>query len=249
MPKISENRSVLSRAAPPPSSTGSYGSHPDAVIEEWLPVAASGVAVLLLHGGFWDEAFDRSHCRPLAAALSHHGIRVMLPEYRRVRGAGGWPQTFDDVRCAYDYFLAATAATRRSVVVGHSAGGQLALWLAATQPTAGLAAAVALAPVCDLVKAHTLGLGDHAIDRLMGGSSVQVPARYQAVDPCRLPDPPIPTTLMHGTNDSIVPVLMSREYVGGHPRSTCLELPCGHYELIDPESEQFAALLAVIMGE
>ena len=54
--------------------------------------------LVALHGGFWREQYDRRGLRPLAVALRALGRVVVLPEYRRTGGRGGWPATFDDIR-------------------------------------------------------------------------------------------------------------------------------------------------------
>ena len=247
MPSSSEDRSILARAASAPTSSMSYGPHRDQVIDEWLPPTSGEVTVMLLHGGFWDQEYDRSHCRPLAAALAARGVRVLLPEYRRVRGAGGWPATFDDVQAAGQGM--SMTSTGRLVLVGHSAGGQLALWLAAAHPPAGLAAVLALAPVADLAGAARLRLGDGAVERLMGGSPATEPERYAAVDPMRLPATQVPVAIMHGSADSVVPLVMSRSYAHAHPQVKLLVHSSGHFELIDPLSEHFGALLEFVLGK
>jgi acetyl esterase/lipase len=63
-------------------------------------------------------------------------------EYRRVGNAGGgWPGTFEDIRAAYQFLLQNARKygfdTQRVIVLGHSAGGQLALCLAARESGVG----------------------------------------------------------------------------------------------------------------
>jgi acetyl esterase/lipase len=146
---------VLTRAAPPPDFTVSYGPGDDQVADVRLPSrrparpghsgpgrSAAGAAplVLFLHGGFWRAAYDRTHTGPLAVALADAGYAVCTPEFRRTgQPGGGWPGTFDDVAAAVDRLPAlvrdATGAGVISdqpfVIAGHSAGGHLALWAAA----------------------------------------------------------------------------------------------------------------------
>jgi len=128
------------------------------------------------------------------------------------------------------------------VVIGHSAGGHLALWSATSCPPRGLQAVVALAPVADLALAWQLGLGGGAAASWLGGGPADAPDRYAAADPSVLPAPRVPTTVIHGRTDSVVPLELSRRYVEhvlsapDAPFVRLVERECGHFELIDPDS-------------
>jgi acetyl esterase/lipase len=201
--------------------------------------------VVLLHGGFWRQEYDRSHLRPMAAALAADGVSVLLPEYRRVGGAGGWPATFEDVRAV----MAAgpsRAGSASVVVVGHSAGGQLALWAAVAAAPVGLAGVVALAPVADLAEAHRLGLDDGAVDALLGGGPDDVPERYRAADPLVLDDPSCPVTVLHCPDDERVPYALSWAYVRRHPSARLADVTGGHFGVIDPTSAAWPAVRAAV---
>jgi len=138
-------REVLTRPAPPPDHLLRYGPGPDQVADLRLPpglgMDAAGrapVLVLLLHGGFWRAAYDRTHLGPLASALAAESFAVCTPEFRRTgQPGGGWPGTFDDVALAVDRLpglvqavLPGGAEVGGVVLAGHSAGGHLALWSA-----------------------------------------------------------------------------------------------------------------------
>jgi acetyl esterase/lipase len=96
---------VLTRAAEPPDAVVRYADHEDGVIDVFLPASVGrpsepSALVVFVHGGFWRQEWDRRHVRPLANALIARGVVVAVPEYRRTGGAGGWPQTGDDVETA-----------------------------------------------------------------------------------------------------------------------------------------------------
>ncbi|MBV9831170.1 MAG: prolyl oligopeptidase family serine peptidase, partial [Marmoricola sp.] len=166
------------------------------------------------------------------------------PEYRRVRGGGGWPTTGDDVRRAFEALPGITDAMglmqARTVAVGHSAGGHLVLWLATTGVP--LDAVVALAPVCDLREAIRLGLGDHATEKLLGGTD---PA---GADPMTLLDrrPEARIAVVHSVDDDTVPVSLSRGLVERHPWIDLHETPGGHFEVIEPGSVAWPAVLGAL---
>jgi acetyl esterase/lipase len=239
-----EDRSILGRTTPGSPTVVTYGEHADNVAEIW-PANPDSPLVVIVHGGFWQEQFDRSHCRPMAMALAQLGATVVLLEYRRVGGGGGWPGTFDDVRIALRRIVQHHPKASRRVLVGHSAGGQLALWVAAAEPMPLVDAVVALAPIADLTGmarrfAETGGGVENPVRDLMGGMPDERPHRYDLADPLLLPTPVADIELLHGVNDTVVPIEQSLRYLSTHPGGQLTELACGHFELIDPRSRWFA---------
>jgi acetyl esterase/lipase len=253
-------RDVLQRPGAPPDAVLRYGPSGRSVVDLRLPVRAAGDPparlVVLLHGGFWRAVYDRGHTRPLADGLAAAGWAVATPEYRRTgEPGGGWPGTFDDVAAALRALPDLVEAVAPGVVdvgapllLGHSAGGQLALWAAATPSVRppGLAGVVALAPVADLGTAWRLDLDRGAVTALLAGSPAEVPDRYAAVDPVRLPAPPVPVTVLHGTDDEQVPPSLSESY--GKATGTRVELleRVEHFGLIDPRSAAWPRVLAAL---
>lgn len=204
---------------PLPDATARYAGHQDAVVDLHLPAGSLPTGpdtplVVLLHGGFWKQEWDRRHTRPMARALAERGLVVATPEYRRVRGGGGWPVTGDDVHLAVrrlpELLTGLGIATGPTVVTGHSAGGHLALWLSTLD--VDIDRVVALAPVCDLREAMRLRLGDRAAQALLGDLDPAV------ADPMTLlgDRPACGIAIVHGTEDDVVPVSLSRGLVRDH---------------------------------
>ena len=98
---------------------------------------------------------------------------------------------------------------KRVVVAGHSAGGQLALWLAA-QKALSLRAVIPLAAVSDLKRGWALGLSDGIVAQYLGGTPEQVPDHYASSSPMQLLPIEVPQRVLHGTKDDIVPFEMSK---------------------------------------
>ena len=242
-------RAILDRPSPPPDFTVAYGEHPDHVADVRVPREGAGRLVLFFHGGFWRSAYDRTHTGPLAADLAGRGYVVASVEYRRTGAGGGWPATFDDVAAAASAVPGLVAARTEvaggpPLVAGHSAGGQLALWVAHQSLVRGV---LALAPVADLAVAYALGLDGGAVRDLLGGSPQEVPDRYAAADPCALAPFGVPVTVLHGTEDANVPVGLSRTLAARDPGVTYLELPgIEHFALIDPESVAWPQVVAAL---
>lgn len=243
-------RAVLTRPSPPPDATVAYGDHPDQLADLRRP-AGDGPPrplVVVLHGGFWRAEYDRGHTGPMAAALAALGHPVAQLEYRRTgQPGGGWPNTLTDVLTGVAALPALAAAALRgrvapgpSILVGHSAGGHLALYVAAHDPAA-VGGVLALAPVADLAEAYRLDLDGGAVAALLGGGPAEFPGRYAAADPSALVPIRVRTVVMHGRLDQQVPIGISRSWVAaartaGTPASL-LELPeCEHFGLIAPDS-------------
>ncbi|GGF49362.1 putative lipase/esterase [Marmoricola endophyticus] len=234
-----------------------YADRPTATIDVFLPDGPARGVVLLLHGGFWRQVYDVTGTLPLGAALAREGYVAALPEYRRVPGpgddlgdeAGGWPTTCEDVEAAYDALPALLATlgveSGPAHLVGHSAGGHLALWLAGRgKPAAGV---VALAPVADLVDAVATRMGAGAAIDFLGGTDVPRDA-----DPAQLLEarPTYPVTVLHGTADAPVPLANAQGLVARHPWIDLRELDgIDHMSLIDPDAPPYADLLAALADQ
>ena len=233
-----------------------YGPDTNQFGELRLPEAAGPFpAVIMIHGGFWRAAFDLSRARPFCESLQRAGIATFSLEYRRVGNpGGGWPGTLDDIRAAGAFFGRQagkfTIDPQRIVVAGHSAGGQLALWLAGEQ-VLPLRAAVSLAGAVDLRRAWELQLGNGAAGEFLGGSPAQFPQRYQMASPVERLPLGASARLIHGSNDNVVPLEISEAYEVAarlvNDDVQLLALPgVGHAELIDPATPAFQSVVATL---
>jgi acetyl esterase/lipase len=241
---------------PLPDAVVRYAPHEDGLVDVHLPADAGAPPaplVVLLHGGFWRQAYDRTHTRPVAGALAAHGCVVATPEYRRVGGAGGWPTTAEDVELALAAVPSLLAglgiATSGLTVVGHSAGGHLALWLA-NQPHR-IDRVVGLAPVGDLRAAARANLGEGATQALLGGSPEEVPARYDAADPATrfAHRPGCEVVVVHGEDDDVVPLANSRGLAATHPFVDLRPIAgADHFAVMDPTSPAWSAVMGAVCG-
>src|ERR1700739_4360789 len=177
---------ILTLPPPPAEARLAYGADPNQLVDLRLPSTKDSKSrhplVINIHGGFWRARYNLDHAGHLCAALTTKGLATANLEYRRVGNEGGaWPGTFADIRAAYS-FLVQTAAQHnldsgKVVVLGHSAGGQLALCLAAHE--SGITRAVSLAGVVDLQRAYQLHLSNDAVVEFLHGTHAEVPYHYR----------------------------------------------------------------------
>ena len=242
---------VMERPAHGAFRTLHYGDDAAQCGDLYLPQGTRPPVVVLLHGGFWRMPHGRDQLHDVAVRLCERGFAVWNLGYRRVGApGGGWPGTLDDVARGIDHLARVDAALDldRVVLVGHSAGGQLALWAGARRDAIVRASAVAaLAPVCDLDATHADGSGDGAVHAFLGGSPGEVPARYADASPMRRLPLGVPQYIAHGDRDELLPLAVTERYVAA-ARATGDNVDLdvirngGHMDFIDPDSAAFAAL-------
>jgi len=217
---------------------------------------------VLIHGGSWRARYGKWLMRGLAADLPRRGWGVWNVEYRQVGersgGGGGWPATFADVAAGVDALADAGPDVNlsRVAVIGHSAGGQLALWAAGPRrlgpgppPRMRFRGVVSQAGVAAMAEAHA-GDRDGSVDAVMGGGPDEVPERYDAVDPVGQVPLGAPILLVHGTEDTTVSIRRSRTFAAAARAAgdevDLVELPGGaggHARHLDPGGEAWAVVV------
>jgi acetyl esterase/lipase len=243
--------------------TVAYGPHPSQVGELYVPEGDGPFpVVVLIHGGFWTALFDRRQVTRLADSLVADGYAVWNIEYRRLgEDGGGWPGTFDDVAAAVDTLdgLDDRLDLAKVLVVGHSAGGQLAKYVAGrTDGKIRFRGAVSISGVLDLVAADDDRLGSVLADPNAPEPAGAPPAQAPEFAPViaanagdgiprwllgghhdEVPDRyaavtrPVtaPLLTIHGTADDVV----ATKYAGDP-----VEIPgANHFDVIDPDHESW----------
>jgi acetyl esterase/lipase len=222
---------------PPPAPAVAYGPHPEQVANLHLPAESGGPwpTVVLVHGGFWRQRWDRTTTTPLARDLAARGYAAWNLEYRR----DGWPTTLEDVVAGIDAIAQRDELDGdRVVAIGHSAGGQLA-FRAVQNTRVRLRAVVSLAGVLDLVAGARANLGDGACQAFLGGEPEAVPDRYANASPAARLPLGLPQLVVHGPNDDVVPAGQSRDYAAAaRAAGDEVELvePAGadHFDVVEP---------------
>lgn len=266
---LMQARELLTLPQPAPDHRHAYGEEPSQFGELYLPTRKSPgqnfPVVVLVHGGCWQAQWGLDHLRHLADQLRGQGYAAWNLEYRKLgQPGGGWPGSCADIDQGVDAL--AEISTRfaldldRVVVVGHSAGGHLALWLACDRanrsvelPAAKvqLRGAIGLAPITDLLGAAAAECcGTAAADFL----SVD-PSRRAEIDPLaspihRLPAK-VPLRLLHGAEDDVVPLAQSEDFAqrAAESGSDCrfeTIAGIGHYEQVAARGPAWEQLLATL---
>ena len=259
---------VSTASAAAPAWHIAYGSDPRQFGELSLPDGPGPFpVVVLIHGGCWQASLPGPEAvAPLAADLQHDGVAVWSIDYRRLGDAGGgYPGTFRDTADGVDYLQQLAASEpldlKRVVLVGHSAGGQLALWDTARghlprgsaligQPRRSPLAVrgvVTLAGIDDLQAYHDSGImacgGPDTIDRLI--DSAQRADPYADTSPLALLPLGVPQIIVSGDADPVVPRRFGDAYVnaavkaGDHAQAIDFQ-DADQFKLIDPASTNWA---------
>lgn len=245
---------LTSRPRPASQAGVAYGTDEYQKVDVWLPAGKGPFpVVLMVHGGCWTTGIaDRSLMDWAADDLRQAGYAVWNIDYRGVdRPGGGYPGTFRDAAAATDLLRANAAKYRldlsRVVAVGHSAGGHLALWLAArpklpadsplrTPNPLPIAHVISLGGLPDLEQTAASpdnGCGTDVVARLVGTDRADV---YADTSVPRLFPLGVPQDLVNGREDAIIPYRLATDYIAKAKGAATLHTVAdtGHVELISP---------------
>jgi acetyl esterase/lipase len=231
---------ILTDPPPPPADARlAYGPEPLQFGDLRLPEGASPPLAVVLHGGYWKATYNLIHTGHMCRALTEAGIATWNVEYRCVGvPGGGWPAAGEDVALAVQFVRELPVDQERVVLVGHSAGGQLALWAGKRSQLP----VVALAPVSDVRDSVARTGPDGPPARFMA------PEHFADGSPLELLPLGVQQIVIHGTEDDSVPYEMSERYVeaaAGEAELVTLE-GSGHFEPIDPLSSEWPQVRSAI---
>ena len=210
--------------------------------------------VMLIHGGFWKSEYSSDLMKPIAEDLAEAGLAAWNIEFKRwnEKENGVWMDTLSDVMRAWGQLaLLPGIDIMRSMVMGHSAGGQLALILAAKAERKPWLA-IAQAPITDLVGADRAKLSDDgdAVRRWIGCAPEDHESLWSNLNP--VDNPPVaPVLLIHGEEDDEVPIEQSETYArvmnakGSDVQKVWL--PGDHYSIIDVASDDWLVIVNSIL--
>ena len=261
-----DSHAILTETPAPSDARIAYGKDPNQFGELRLPKGTAFKkpypVVVMLHGGCWMAEYGLGYMGRVGADLAAQGSATWNLEYRRVGNPGGGiVGTFHDVQLGVGHLE--TLAKNypldlQRVVIGHSAGGHLALRLANTlfdkaAPKGALRwrGVVALAAITDLRRTGTAC--DASVQMLMGGTAREQGALYAQHSPLDLlPLGAIKQIIVHGDADRIIPTVMATSYVEaaqkkGDDAKLMLIEKAGHFDIVDAQATAWAQVRAEIL--
>ena len=263
-PRLMRAADLARLPQPPADHVIAYGEAKQQFAELRLPKGPGPhPVVIVIHGGCWQTPWALDDVRGLSAALTAEGYATGSLEYRRLGDpGGGWPGTLEDVARGADHLRCVAQAHRldlgRVVALGHSAGGHLALWLAArhklprdselrTDSPLSLQGIVSLAGIPDLRAAAAAKVCGDAVAQLLGGSPTDQESRVRQSSPIELVPLGLRQRVVCGALDNLVPSDLSRRYQEAASKAgddVGLEMVggVGHFELVDPTSLAWPAV-------
>ena len=234
-----------------------YGDdHDHQFVDLRLPQHDPIGTLVLLHGGYWMPGYGLDQLDPIATLMTHAGWATWNVEYRPIGGGGAWPDPMTDVALAVDR-LHQERLAKRVVLLGHSAGGQLAVWAASRtaktpggSPVVRPAGAISLSGVLDLTMAATAPGSDAPVTAFADGTPSEQPEHYALSDPSLLVPASCPVWAVHAEDDAVVPAEQATSYVakaraaGGQVE--LVNVPGDHFTLIDPRAPSFPTIKKLI---
>ncbi|MDI9895967.1 alpha/beta hydrolase [Rhodococcus sp. IEGM 1381] len=228
-----------------PGTIVSYGDHPEQRAELRVPGGDGPFPVaVLVHGGYWRSRWEFDLMDAMAVDLTERGFATWNIEYRRP-DEHGWDATTGDVASALAALETAPGDLdlSRVVLFGHSAGGQLALRVAADfvgKPVTP-ALAVSLAGVLDLRVGDERWLGEGAVSNAIGARFAGAQETYEASSPISRLPLGVPHLVVSAVSDDPNLLEISRAYYAaasaGPDSVDYVEGPGGHFAVIDPASD------------
>lgn len=255
-----------------PDQRLAYGEDPNQYGELRVPSQGGPhPVVVLIHGGCWKEPYATLRdLAPMGDALKEEGVATWNVEYRRLHQPGsGWPGTYLDVGRAIDHLRSLAAQYRldlsRVVIVGHSAGGHLAMWAAARPrlgkesplfvadplPVRGVVNLAGTMDMADNIPRMEAGCGDAVVTTMLGGAPGDVPERYAQASAIALVPLGVPQALIWGEREDFVPLPLAEKYTraatqAGDSVRVVVVPGVGHFELASPFSAAWPAVGSAI---
>jgi acetyl esterase/lipase len=202
--KVLPNRSLI------------YTQYADTALTlDFYPAQAPGKrpCIVVIHGGSWSSG-DSKQLPELNSYLTSIGYQVASINYRLAPKYQA-PAALEDVKNVLSYLKEHAESlhidTNKFVLLGRSAGAQIALLAAYTMPHTGIKAVIDFYGPADMVwgysvPANPLVMNSRLVmERYLGGPYKAIPQKYAASSPIEFVNQQtVPTLIIHGGNDVLV---------------------------------------------
>jgi acetyl esterase/lipase len=233
-----------------------YGDGEDQFVDLRRPTGDPVGTLVLIHGGYWLPGYHLDQLNAIANVMTRAGWATWNVEYRPIGDGHAWPDPMTDVAMAIDRLKAERLASRVAVL-GHSAGGQLAVWAASRndrtpggRPQVRPDGVVSLSGVLDLTRAASAPGSSQPVTAFGGGTPAEEPTHYALSDPTLLVPAACPVWAVHAESDEVVPPEQGTSYVahataaGG--RARVVNVPGDHFTLIDPRASSWPTIRKLV---
>ncbi|RVW11006.1 alpha/beta fold hydrolase [Prescottella agglutinans] len=247
-----------------PRTRIAYGPEPEQFGHFYAPENPTGESVpvvMVIHGGYWSGKYHLNLGTSFSLELARSGVAVWNVEYRRIGAGGRWPEMSADVVAALEAIAGPVAAASpvpldldRVRVVGHSAGGQLAVWLAGQRDTTVRPELfVSQAGALDLASAAERGRRVSYIEDLFGVPFEDDPELYRSASPHHRVPIGVPVVVLHGSEDAQVPAKIASRYhdaarAAGDPVDVHLIEGEDHFAFLDPNTRSWKLSRELLLG-
>ena len=233
-----------------------YGKDPNEFGDLRLPKDIKGPypVLVIIHGGCWmSKIATLDIMSAFAEKFTRQGFATWNIEYRSIDNpGGGWRGTFLDILHAIHYLEKIAPQyhldLQNVIVIGHSAGGHLALWAAGSKqlkiPLKGVIDLAGPGNLRAFMQKQESVCGEKVVNHLLGDDPEKMTERLQQTSPYEMLPLGIKQILMTGDHDAAVDPEQGNAYVKsakekGDDAKFILVPNAGHFEVIAPESAAF----------
>jgi acetyl esterase/lipase len=219
-------------------------------VEYWSPIGVGSEndlpALIFIHGGCWSNSYRIDQSYPISTALALNGFHVWSIEYRATGDqGGGWPGTYNDIKRALAFISSVETDyynDRKQVVVGHSAGGHLALLASSSLESENKI--IGLAAITQLVTYVNESGGCNTLaTSFMNGTPIDIPEEYALANP-QLNNLTKNAYLFAGGIDTIV----NSSQASNSGLAFEIVPETGHFDWIHPGTPSFNRLLDYLIS-
>lgn len=205
---------------------------PDALTSWWrAPLKANAPVILIFHGNGGALA-GRARLYESIASKDFDLLAVGYPGYGGNPGAPTEQSLYQAAQANYDWLIAKGYKPEQIIIAGQSFGTGVAIWLAQTNPAAGL-----------LLQSPYTSMVDMAAKQMPAApAQLLLKDRFESIS--RIGQIKMPVAWIHGRDDNLIPLAMAKRLFdeANSPKCSRIILGAGHNDMPDEEVATFFRL-------